>query len=36
MEFVVFGIHQIDSGFGMMLWELLFEGNELISFFGIS
>jgi len=36
MEFIVFGIGEIDLGIGVMLGELLFERDELVAFFGIT
>ena len=36
VEFIVFGIGEIDLGIGVMLGELLFERDELVAFFGIT
>ncbi len=36
MELVVFGVGEIDLGIGVMLGELLFQGDELVAFFGIT
>jgi hypothetical protein len=36
MEFIIFGIRYVDFGVGLVFCKLFFEGNELISFFGIS
>ena len=36
MELVVFGVGEIDLGIGVILGELLFQGDELVAFFGIT